>query len=923
LFVGRMAELRSLAALASAAATDGPAAAVVVAEPGLGKTRLLAELVSALELPTVQLHGYEPAREIPLGAAGGLLRVLSRVDETGPRLEGLLFGEAAAGSELETVRVFEAAFRCLERAGPLAVVADDVQWGDAEALALLHYLVAAARPAGLPLLLVCASRPAAEAQALSASLGALLAGGLFLELTLGPLDEDDGIELALSLAPRLHRPDAAEIWRRAQGSPFWLEALAGAAGSESTPSGSIRARFTTLDVDAARLFGLLVVAARPLTLVDAGGLLRWPEERAGRAAAVLANRALVVLEAGSVRVAHDLIREAAERELPEEEGRRLHSVLADWLERIAGNDLQLLASALEHRQAAGLAVDELALRIARSPQRRLLGGEGLATLVGIADAASDGLALRGEVAELASELGEWALAFERWSALADRLPDDAERAQAALAAATAAFRLGRAADAHAFAARARALVPDDPVLAIEADFREAQTLLWLESRVAEAGPVVDRAVAAAERLVDEAGGVDALDDAACGAYVRATRAMLDAAIRRADADTVSRCAELIQRAARDPAEVLAAASDGVFSLLQFEGAPRPAEPRARRALEESRRLALPSLEVEATHWVGWIAHHHARLDEASQLLRQAVALAERVGPPRRFTLPILRAVLHSIEASRSDWRTHAAAIEQAVAAEPDPHFRLVVRLIHVWLVGRFATPGSGVLGPLLGPMAADAEVAGCGRCLWESVLHEAEASARIGEVAVAEAALERWDAAHPVPRPGPGARRAYVHALLAARQDPAASLPLFERAAQLAGAAGHELMRLWIELDAAAALGQVDRTAGVAALRAVAEKADEVGALSEQRLAVQALRALGVRTWRRGRTAEANELSPREREIAELVAGGATNPEIARTLFLSPKTVERHITHILAKLGARNRVELAALISRKGAGAAG
>ena len=97
-----------------------------------------------------------------------------------------------------------------------------------------------------------------------------------------------------------------------------------------------------------------------------------------RAAAVLANRALVVLEAGSVRVAHDLIREAAERELPEEEGRRLHSVLADWLERIAGNDLQLLASALEHRQAAGLAVDDLALRIARSPQRRLLGGEPLA-----------------------------------------------------------------------------------------------------------------------------------------------------------------------------------------------------------------------------------------------------------------------------------------------------------------------------------------------------------------------------------------------------------------------------------------------------------------------------------------------------------------------------------------------------------------
>jgi DNA-binding NarL/FixJ family response regulator len=162
-----------------------------------------------------------------------------------------------------------------------------------------------------------------------------------------------------------------------------------------------------------------------------------------------------------------------------------------------------------------------------------------------------------------------------------------------------------------------------------------------------------------------------------------------------------------------------------------------------------------------------------------------------------------------------------------------------------------------------------------------------------------------------------------VEALLAARRDPATSLTLFERATELAEAAGHELMRLWIDLDAAVALGSVDQAAGVAAVRAVAERAGSVGALSEQQLAVQALRALGVRTWRRGRTAEGQELSPREREIAELVAVGASNPEIARTLFLSRKTVERHVTHILAKFGARNRVELATLLARKGAGAAG
>lgn len=551
------------------------------------------------------------------------------------------------------------------------------------------------------------------------------------------------------------------------------------------------------------------------------------------------------------------------------------------------------------------------MRIASSRQRRLLGTEGLSTLGAIADSAvdGDGLGLQREVAGLASELGEWEVALERWAALADRLPGWSERAHAALAAAAAAFRLGRADEVHAFATRAREHTRDEPVLAIEADFHDAQALLWLENRVAEAQPVVDRAIAAAERLVVQAGGVDALGDVARDAYVRAVRGKLDAAIRRADAETVAGCAELIQAGARDPAEALAAASDGVFSVLQFGGAPKAAEPQARRALEESRRLAMPSLEVEALHWVGWIAHHLGRLDEAAEVMQQAVALAARVGAPRRFTLAQLRAVSHSVDASRSDWRGNVAAIEDAIAAEPDPHFRLVIRTLHVWLVGRFAAPSVRDLEALLTPMAADAEVAGCGRCLWESVLHGAEAQARIGEVGGAQAALARWDAANPRPRPGPAARRVYASALVEARRDAAASLPVYARAAGLAESAGHELMRLWIELDAATVLSAVDRTKAVEALRAVAQDAEAMGALSERQLAVRQLRALGVRTWRR--RGGGGLLTARELEIARLVAAGDSNPEIARALFLSRKTVERHVSNILQKLGARNRTELA------------
>jgi DNA-binding NarL/FixJ family response regulator len=78
-----------------------------------------------------------------------------------------------------------------------------------------------------------------------------------------------------------------------------------------------------------------------------------------------------------------------------------------------------------------------------------------------------------------------------------------------------------------------------------------------------------------------------------------------------------------------------------------------------------------------------------------------------------------------------------------------------------------------------------------------------------------------------------------------------------------------------------------------------------------------------VRTWRRGAQGAARSDDPldlltiREREIARLVAAGASNPEIAAAVFLSRKTVERHVSNILAKVGVRNRAELAAVVAEE------
>ncbi len=62
----------------------------------------------------------------------------------------------------------------------------------------------------------------------------------------------------------------------------------------------------------------------------------------------------------------------------------------------------------------------------------------------------------------------------------------------------------------------------------------------------------------------------------------------------------------------------------------------------------------------------------------------------------------------------------------------------------------------------------------------------------------------------------------------------------------------------------------------------------------------------------RGRPADPwDPLSAREFEVAQLVAAGFTNRQIAERLVLAPKTISAHVAHILAKLGAGRRAEIA------------
>lgn len=921
-FVGREEELAALLELADGVPETPVSAAFIQGDPGCGKSRLLAEVMAhAGHDQCLQFTGYEAEQAVPLAAAAGVLRSLARVGEEGARLEDLVFGRTGDPGSLDPLRVFEATHRALRALGRRVLVVDDAQWVDELSFALLHYLVRAAVDVGEPLALVTASRPSADTDRFSASVAAVLPADGLHRIELGGLQLEDGVALAQALAPQLSADEAAELWRTASGLPFWLEALVQAGGSRPDQDRLLRARLGGLGGDAMQLVGMLAVAARPLPVVELSRLQQCSDEQAKSAARELVSTGIALEGPGGIRLAHDLIRDAATQALDRETRSRLHGRLADWLEAEAGTDLQLLLEALQHRRAAGQPPLSLATRIVVSPRRCLLGAQGLGQLEAVADevglVAPETLAFQREVASLAAELAEHERALRRWTLLGDALTDSLERATALVGAAQAAVELGLEDEARRSLDRAEAIGGSDETLAIELASHRADIAHALGARaVAEARRFANEAATRARALAAARGGLERLDTRSLRAYEFAMRVQADASFHAVNQGDWEAAAEDRVAAGRllDDQTYLSASLQLATSHWSIEA--------IRQVRDEATRRVLPRIAFEAGVQLVQKALWHGLLFEAEEAVAQTQELAGRVAdvPRGRSPFSVYRCI---VALYRDNFDESLRELERLTAAEPLDNKRVSFDLEHAHWCARMR--GEALAEKALASLAATqryVEIRDSSVLAGITRLVAAEVLVRIGHVDEAREALADWDCNFTPSMPWEPLRRRAAGALVSWRSG-----ELEHAAAELREVqTGFEqeemaLEAVWTQIDLGRVLVDVDRGSATEALRAAAATASELGATSLQQLAEKELRGLGVRTWRRPRATTVNDVDPlqdlssREQEVAVLVADGASNPEIAEQLYLSRKTIEHHVSNVLAKLGVRNRTELASYLA--------
>ncbi|XVS66766.1 helix-turn-helix transcriptional regulator [Actinosynnema sp. CA-299493] len=922
--VGRGDELAALVG----AVTSQPSVVLVAGEAGVGKSRLVRELLGRPELrPLRVLTGFcQPLREpFPYGAVldavrtvGGYLGRVALSPVTGvlrpllPELAAHLPEppERPEDPRHERHHLFRAVRELLAALGPVLLVVEDLHWADDGCRHLLRFLMADPppnlttlvtyrredAPGGMPL--GSAYRPPTGVTSALVELGPLDVGQVH-DLTAAILDVD---AVPAEFAARLHErtagiPFVVEEMLRALRDPDWR--LLDAVEVPALLRDAMAERLARLPITGRRIAEAAAVLGVPATeqlLAEVGAVAP------GRSGAALTHalHSGVLHETADVRYGfrHALAQQAVYDTLTGPERQRLHLRALRALDNATPRPFMQLA---EHSRRAGLLHDWLRHGEAAADRALEVGDPATATHLyqRLLDEASLSPA---DVDRLAVKLGQVArggLDQRDPRATLERLLDDhrlstAARGEVRL---NLGFLLIRQFDGprHGRAVFEQAIGE----LAARPD-------LAMGARAVLAQPFVG-ATPLAEHLrwMRE---VDAFIDSCEDDEVRFALLanQLGSRMCTGDQTAMSRLDRLPDTAAdvavrRHLARAHCNLADAFALVGHFD--------LARDFLDRGLRLTVGA-GVPFTEGTGQSTRVH--LDwyrgDWGTLQDRATRLLEEY----RELLPVageLNLVLGCLAVARGDWD----AAERHLA---DSGVRSVENSITPVALGGFAalTRLWFDRGDLARACAeADRGLAlarrkGVWAWLGELAPAAVDAYRAAGRVEDAVKLVEELDAGL-VDRDAPLAHAALkaCRALLARRDEPWL-LEDARRAADDLGLRYHSAMLS--ERIALVALERGDDDA-VAALGEVAARFDALGASRDAARCRHLVRGAGVATpSRRGRRGYGNALSPREQDVARLLAGGRTNREIADVLFLSPRTVEQHVARVLRKLGVASRAEL-------------
>ena len=854
--------------------------------PGIGKTflaRAILESVPPGQAKVLRVAGEQGRRNDPFAGAGPLLGDMPSAGDP---------GEAAFD------RVDEI---CAD--GPVVLYVDDAHNLDAATLTLIRRLVWASR--SLPLAVLITTRPDPSREPLM-----MLIGQAKVRLWLPPMGPMMVERLVHDRTGRWPGPLLRRILAVAAGNPLFVAELLRAyqnadALADVVPDliearfeldwyGTgleevIRAQLGQLDEPARDVLAAMAVWGTDVGAGDLARLLPGPDGAVDEPLERAISSGLVRREpGGTVRFSHDLFREVTYGELAEAERRAMHRRAADVL------------AADGYRPS--LVADHLL---------RATGTSGDPALVAALHEAV--AATRGYAPEITADL------LDDVAAIGADVPG-----QLLLDHADALFHRGRGQAAETLI-RERIMTITDPAVAmrmqlilIRSLFNRADTTAALE--------VIGRTAAIAGL---PAGTVRQLEGTRSWLLVQAGRAPpaaeLDAMMARyaaaGDQDAQANLLTTIAFTAflaghpeqalefMRTREKLTAGQDGFRTRSSSLSLPAMFElaasgpTAAREALGRARRLAAerqaPWLDPFLGFAAGGIAFAAGDWDDAVAELDAALERAEETGTGW-ISLPV--GFRSYIDAHRG----HAGAARERL--ESFRHRGLPLQFGH-------DRPGWAELA-VLEAEGATREAGTLARTLWSAARSHPDrwaADLAPDVTRVALAGMDRRLAAQigdDAPMLCPPDVSRLVHGMLDADPD-----AIEETASQLAGAGRLAAEAFAREELACAAAAAGDRDRAAAALEAALAGYQRRGATPDRDRALARTRALGLRRGSREAHREADfgweSLTATENRIAALVRDGLTNREIGTRLFVSPRTVQTHVSHILQKTGLRSRVEIA------------